>query len=57
MNKKNKVMLNMRERKLEKLYGAVDEQELWKIRTNYELHELYKVPDLAADIRKRSEGL
>jgi hypothetical protein len=59
MTEKDKTRLNMWERKiLRKVYGPVTEREVWRIRRNEELRELYKAPDLVADInRKRQEWL
>jgi hypothetical protein len=51
---KDKTRLNMWERKiLRKVYGPVTEQGVWRIRRNEELRELYKVPDLVADINSK----
>jgi hypothetical protein len=44
----------MWERKiLRKVYGPVTEQGVWRIRRNEELRELYKAPDLVADIKSK----
>ena len=37
-----------------KYYGPVVEQEMWRIRTNQELRELYKYLDIVADIKKET---
>jgi hypothetical protein len=37
---------------LRDVYGPVTEQELWRIRDNQEFKELYKISDLAADIKR-----
>jgi hypothetical protein len=48
-------MLNTRERNmLRKVYSSVTEQGFRRIRTNQELAELQKTPDLVADIKRRS---
>jgi hypothetical protein len=60
MTEKDKSRLNMWERKiLSKVCGPVAEQGTWRIRRRHEeLRELYKAPDLVADInRKRLEWL
>jgi hypothetical protein len=52
MTEKDKTRLNMWERKiLRRVYGPVTEQGVWRIRRNEELRELYKAPDLVADIK------
>jgi hypothetical protein len=54
MTEKDKIRRNMWERKiLRKLYGPVTEQGVWRTRRNEELRELYKAPDLIADIKKK----
>jgi hypothetical protein len=37
----------------ERTHGPVVEQRIWKIRTNYELRELYTDLDIVADIKKK----
>jgi hypothetical protein len=37
---------------LRRIYRPVEEQAIWRIRTNQELQELYKDLDIAVDIRK-----
>jgi hypothetical protein len=39
-----------------KIYGLVVEQEMWRIKTDQELRELYKYLDIAADIKKNRLG-
>jgi hypothetical protein len=47
-------MLNMWKRNiLRKPYRSVIEQRVRRIRTNKELRELHKSPDLVADIKRR----
>jgi len=41
------------ERKILRIYGVVEEQGTWRIRTNPELRELYKYLDIIADIKKK----
>jgi hypothetical protein len=41
------------ERKILRIYGLVVEQAIWRIRTNRELEELYKDPEIVADIKKK----
>ncbi|PSN54726.1 hypothetical protein C0J52_04860 [Blattella germanica] len=36
-----------------KIFGAVQERGVWRIRTNQELKELYKTTDLVGDIRRK----
>jgi hypothetical protein len=58
MTEKDKTRLSMWERKiLRKVYGPVTEQGVWRIRRNEELRELYKAPDLVADIKKETAGI
>jgi hypothetical protein len=46
--------LSTRERKiLRRIYGAMVEQGMWRIRTDKELRELYKDLYIAADIKKK----
>ena len=50
--------LNTRERKmLRKIYGMVEEQGMWGVRTNQELKALYKDLDRVADIKKEKAGI
>jgi hypothetical protein len=45
MTAKDKVMLIKWERGiLRKVYGPITEQDVWRIRTNQEVKELYKTP-------------
>jgi hypothetical protein len=37
-----------------KYYGPVEEQGMWRIRTNQELRELCKYLDIVADIKKET---
>jgi hypothetical protein len=54
MTEKGKTRLNMWERKiLRKVHGPVTEQEVWRIKRNEELRELYKAPDLVVDIKRK----
>jgi hypothetical protein len=39
---------------LRRIYGVVEEQGTWRIRTNPELRELYKYLYIVADIKKKS---
>jgi hypothetical protein len=41
------------ERKILRIYGPVEEQGIWRIRTSQELRELYKELDTAAAINNR----
>ena len=41
------------ERKILRIYGPVEEQGIWRIRTNQELRELYEDLDTAAAINKK----
>jgi hypothetical protein len=45
------------ERKILRIYGPVEEQGIWRIRTNQELRELYEDLDTAAAINKRLEWI
>ena len=36
-----------------KIYGAVQKRDVWRIRTNQKLKELYKNTDLIGDIRRK----
>jgi hypothetical protein len=46
--------LNTLERKiLRRIYGPVEEQGIWRIRTNQEMREVYKDLDTAAPINKK----
>ncbi|KAJ9597611.1 hypothetical protein L9F63_011517, partial [Diploptera punctata] len=38
---------------LRKIYGAEQEQDIWRIRTNQELKKLYRDLDLVGDIRRK----
>jgi hypothetical protein len=38
---------------LRKVYGRVNEQEVWRIRTNQELVGLETTPDMVADIKRK----
>ena len=40
-------------RKILRIRGPVVEQGLWRMRTNQEQTELYKDPDIEADIKKK----
>jgi hypothetical protein len=54
MTDKDEVMLNTWERNiLRVMYGPVTGQVVWGIRTNQELKELCKTPDLIVDIERR----
>jgi hypothetical protein len=54
MTEKDKTTLNMWGRTiLRKVCGPVTEQGVWRIRRNKELRELYKAPDLVADIKRK----
>jgi hypothetical protein len=49
-------MLSIWERKiLKKIYGAKEEGKEWKIRNNQELRNMYRQPDIIAEIK--SKGL
>jgi hypothetical protein len=53
MTENNKTMLDSWEKKtLMKVYESVTEQGIWRIRANQEPKELYKTPDLVADIKR-----
>jgi hypothetical protein len=53
MTENNKTVLDSWERKTSmKVYEPVTEQRVWGIRANQEPKELYKTPDLAADIKR-----
>ena len=41
------------ERKILRIYGPVEEQGIWRIRTNHKLRELYNDTDTAAAINKK----
>jgi sorting nexin-29 len=52
MTTKDEYMLNCWERKiLRRIYGAVNDQGEWRIRTNRELEELYENPSLVTEIK------
>jgi Mn-dependent DtxR family transcriptional regulator len=54
MIENNKVSLNISERNiLKNMYTSVTEQGVSRIRTNQELKELYKTPNLVAEIKRR----
>jgi hypothetical protein len=36
---------------MRKVYGPQTEQEVWKMTTSHKLMQVYKTPDLAADIK------
>jgi hypothetical protein len=38
---------------LEKLYEPITEQDIWTLRIEEELRELYKIPDPVADIKRK----
>jgi hypothetical protein len=38
---------------LRRIYGVVEEQGTWRIRTNLELRQLYKYLDIVADTKKK----
>jgi hypothetical protein len=40
-------------RKVLRIHGPVVEQGIWRMRTNQEQTELYKDPDIEADIKKK----
>ena len=40
-------------RKILRIYGPLEEQGIWRIRTNQELREIYKDLDTAAAINKK----
>ena len=43
---------------MRKVYGPIQERNTWRIRTNQELRELYRDPDIVGDIkRKRLEWI
>jgi hypothetical protein len=47
------MLLNVGERKiLSNVYEAVTDQRVWRIRTNQELQELCKTPDLLVNIKR-----
>jgi hypothetical protein len=54
MSEKDKVMLNTCNRKiLRKVYGPLTKQGVWRMRIRQKLREVYKTPDLVADIKGR----
>jgi hypothetical protein len=54
MTENNKVSLNICERNiLKNMHTSVNEQGVSRIRTNQELKELYKTPNLVAKIKRR----
>lgn len=59
ISERDKFALNAWERKiLRKVYGPIQERNTWRIRTNQELRELYRDPDIVGDIkRKRLEWI
>jgi hypothetical protein len=59
LSEEDKLMLNMWESEvLRKMCGSVIGEVVWRIRTNQELRESYKTPDLEVEINRRMlEGL
>jgi hypothetical protein len=45
--------LGTRDRKILRIYRLVVEQGIWRTRTNHELRELYKDPEIVSDIKKK----
>ena len=53
LTRKAENLLNIWERKiLQKIYGPVIENDIWRIRTNQELYHLYKDPPIVTSIKK-----
>jgi hypothetical protein len=53
LSKRNENNLEIRERKiLRKMFRPVEENGIWRIRTNQELINLHRTPDTNTEIRK-----
>ena len=54
LNKKEEKQLIVFENKiLRKLFGPINEDNIWRKRHNYEIRELYKEPDIIAELKSR----
>ncbi len=54
LNKKEEKQLIVFENKiLRKIFGPINEDNVWRKRHNYEIRELYKEPDIIAELKSR----
>ena len=54
LNKKEEKQLIVFENKiLRKIFGPINEDNVWRKRHNYEIRELYKGPDIIAELKSR----
>ena len=57
LNKKEEKQLIVFENKiLRKIFGPINEDNLWRKRNNYKIRKLYKEPDIIAELKSRRLG-